>query len=1209
MPDVAAAMDGAPATTEFVFRRLSEAFPLSTPEASAVGYWIAVGTLAVLALLAFVPVLLPAAGGRGQGAGLLRTFWGTLLTLLTGKVDEGRPGAWHWLAAATRSALFVWPLFFLLVTKSFEADTETVWWIFTVGELLIACTLTVLMYARDARSVGFWAAPLALLRMSVLAILAFCFLLPAYQTWETTTKRSRVVIVLDVSPSMNVTDEASLDATVVLKTRLDKVLDVLTDEQIGLLTRLLVNNPAVVYRFGARLDDEASTITKEQHPTGWNRSEWEAFVKSDFKPVLLRDLSADGRAKLQNAAAWGTEPGTAEWLLSWTKANLSDRGTAALSEDDFKTIELTTKRLEKRIDLVRGLMQGTALADSLTAVVNREGGNMPQAVLVFSDGRSNIGSESAFVQLAKRAKEANVPIFGIAVGEAREIFSLSVSDLQVPDRTMPDEPAQVSVGVDGVGFKEGEEIEMILELFLPGRDPKKDTADHEMKKTVKFAQGDPPHGETTFTIDPEKHASSDREAFPGAHLPRSLVDDAPPTKVGRKFMLKQGPWQVRAKVAKHPKELYREPYHLSQVRPMQVIDKPLRVLMVSSGPTREYQTLRSLLVRETDQKRAELSIYLQNEGGQDGTIVQDVEPGRLLLKFPDELEAGRKPGAVTGEVTDSTALSRQRYNNLDEYDVIVVFDPNWNERDKSNALRIPNSAFANIEKFVTKFGGGFVYVAGGFYTPQLARNDEEAGRLRPIVNILPVIPDDIVVTEDVLLKLRLPKYPRRLKLTPKTEADLLRLDDESTLPEPDRATAGWERLFTGREKFTPSAVPGEDQNPKAGILSYYPVKAAKPGVTPLAEFMNIDERGQPALRPYYAVTQAEVGRTAWLGSGEIYRLRAVDDGFYERFWLKLLRFAGAKRNTGSKARGQVLMGREFAAGGPIRVQARVLQANGEAYTETDLDKPKFTIKQFNLDGTMVKEHGPFDVLKPTKLGAKFEGYYKGAINADLSKFPVEAKYRLSVTKSDLPEPLEAEFVLKSSNPELDNIKPDFLAMANASTNLKDLLDRIADQPTRQRVSATLGGNNRAADEAKAKLTMKLAETEKLTIIPDCLKADTRNQRDRGLVDDIWDDETTPEGTPLSKLLRTELLPGAAYLKLWVPVLAALLLLVAGVWVVRGRATSNAVGTLMTLVLLGLLAGCALVAWYGNPFPAGIAVLAVGGLWALEWAGRKLLRLA
>ncbi len=1200
MPDTVVASRNE--TTEFVFRRLGEAFPLSTPETSPL---LAYGVMAVLFLLFTASLIVPFLSGRkkaGNSGGFFGAMFSTALSILVGKIDDGRATLWHFCAAGCRAALFAWPLVFIIITRSFETEPELVWWIFTAGVLAIASALTILMYIRDARSVKFWAVPLALLRICVLCILAFCFLLPAYQTWEESTKTSRVVVLLDISPSMTeISDDVSRDKSVKLKSRIEKVIEFLSDEDVAFLSKLLAKNPVHVYRFGARLDEDSDVIKATQgdaKPVLWTKDEWDAFIKYDFKPKILSALPAEAQEVVKNARAWGSEPGSAEWFLSWSKSLDQDTGLDALNDENKELFKKVRDRIEKRIDVTRSIVTGTAMPDSLITTINRESTNMTQGLIVFSDGRSNIGTDSAMSELGKRAREANIPVFTVAVGEAREIVALKVSDLQAPPQTMPDEPTNITVAADGIGFREGDEVEAILELFLPGRDPKTDQPDHEMRKPIRFAAGEPPHGEVTFTLDPETFGESG---------PVALVEPAPPSKVGRKFQLKQGAWNVRAKIARDNRELYDEEFHLSPTRAMQVIDKPLRVLIVSSGPMREYQTLRSLLVRETDASRAELSIYLQNEGGMDGTIVQDVPPGRLLMKFPDVLEAGKQTGVQTGtDAGDATAIQRERFNNLDEYDVVVVFDPNWNEKDKSGELRIAPAVFRNLERFVTKFGGGLVYVAGPFYTPQMARNDEEAGRLRPIVNILPVVPDDIVATEDILIKIRDPKIPRRLKLTPSTEADLLRLDDESTLPEPDRATAGWENYFTGRDKFVPSGVPGEDLLPKRGFYSYYPIKQVKPGVTPLAEFLNVDDRGQEARRVFYATTQAEVGRTVWLGSGEIYRLRAANTEYYDRFWLKLLRYAAAKRNSGNKSRGQVLMSNEFIAGGPIRVQTRVLQANGEPYSENELDKPKFTIKQFDINGNMVKEHGPYDVLKPTKTSNTFEGYYKGQVTADTRTFPIDARYKLSVNKSDLPEPLEAEFTLKSSNPELDNPKPDFLALTNAASTLKDVLDRIADSGVRQEVSMKLGGNGKATDEAKAKLTFRLNETDKLSVLPECIRSETRSQRDRGLVDDLWDDEYDPAPSGLSQLLRRELV---GPVKLWAPVALVVVLLIALFWVLRGMTASAVLGTLYTVGLLGLFSLLATVLYFGNPFPVGYVILAIVSLLGLEWITRKLTRLA
>ncbi len=116
-----------------------------------------------------------------------------------------------------------------------------------------------------------------------------------------------------------------------------------------------------------------------------------------------------------------------------------------------------------------------------------------------------------------------------------------------------------------------------------------------------------------------------------------------------------------------PQESFAAPFHLSEPSILRVIKKPLRVLLFASAATRDYQFLRSILVREMDKKRAEVSIHMQLPPGvseRRGGIVQDVPPERLLSSFPTRLEAGDK---------DDTLYA------LDQYDVIVAFDPDWTQ--------------------------------------------------------------------------------------------------------------------------------------------------------------------------------------------------------------------------------------------------------------------------------------------------------------------------------------------------------------------------------------------------------------------------------------------------------------------------------------------------------------------------------------------------
>ena len=123
-----------------------------------------------------------------------------------------------------------------------------------------------------------------------------------------------------------------------------------------------------------------------------------------------------------------------------------------------------------------------------------------------------------------------------------------------------------------------------------------------------------------------------------------------------------------------------------------VVKKPLRVLLFAGGPTRDYQFLRALLVRETDQKRAELSICLQNS--RPGEVIQDVPAERMLLNFPNAIR----------DVDNPNEKPDDKYYNLMQYDVVVAFDPDWTRLEPDQA--------ALLDTWVHRHGGGLIIVGG-----------------------------------------------------------------------------------------------------------------------------------------------------------------------------------------------------------------------------------------------------------------------------------------------------------------------------------------------------------------------------------------------------------------------------------------------------------------------------------------------------------------
>ena len=78
------------------------------------------------------------------------------------------------------------------------------WWLVLVPTLAIAFFYVGMMYFKDAHTVHFtWAGFLGMLRVGVYVLLGVCFLLPGCQEYITTETESKVIVLFDVSASMN----------------------------------------------------------------------------------------------------------------------------------------------------------------------------------------------------------------------------------------------------------------------------------------------------------------------------------------------------------------------------------------------------------------------------------------------------------------------------------------------------------------------------------------------------------------------------------------------------------------------------------------------------------------------------------------------------------------------------------------------------------------------------------------------------------------------------------------------------------------------------------------------------------------------------------------------------------------------------------------------------------------------------------------------
>ena len=273
----------------------------------------------------------------------------------------------------------------------------------------------------------------------------------------------------------------------------------------------------------------------------------------------------------------------------------------------------------------------------------------------------------AFKDLADRARRAKVPIFVVVVGEDRPETRIDIVDARGPDKARPEDPFPVSIDVTGVGLP-GRDVTVYLDVFKPGQDPKKDTPVKTLEKKVPFKGTQLPRAQVEFPILPAEFGEipADAPEKPGKPGDKPAKPEEKPTKP--EFQV--GEWHFVTRVPRDLAEPINEKFHTRDPVVVRIEKKPLRVLLFASAPLRDYQFIRTMLVREVDKKRMELSIYLQPLPGQARRlgIVQDVPPDRMLVRFPDRLDANK--------------ATEEAMYNLANYDVILAFDPDWTELNK-----------------------------------------------------------------------------------------------------------------------------------------------------------------------------------------------------------------------------------------------------------------------------------------------------------------------------------------------------------------------------------------------------------------------------------------------------------------------------------------------------------------------------------------------
>lgn len=260
--------------------------------------------------------------------------------------------------------------------------------------------------------------------------------------------------------------------------------------------------------------------------------------------------------------------------------------------------------------------------------------------------------------------------------------------------------------------------------------------------------------------------------------------------------------------------------------------------------------------------------------------------------FAVDVLLGTATEGISQDARTILAAFPESAETLDAYDVIVAFDYDWRLLD--------GAAQARLERWVARESGGLFFVAGGVFMNSWLSAPDAA----TIRNLHPV-------------ELR--------------QSLAIGFDEPAGRPEPmplafSRDGQDAEFLWLAGSRIASQTVWSEFP----GVYSCFDATVAKPGATVYARPQRGAGGGLVDTAPILMAGQFYgSGSIFYLGSGELWRLRAIDDAVYERLVTQLVRHVSQGRLLRGSRRARVLVDRDrFAVGATVDV--RVIAPDGTA---------------------------------------------------------------------------------------------------------------------------------------------------------------------------------------------------------------------------------------------------------------------------------------
>ncbi len=385
------------------------------------------------------------------------------------------------------------------------------------------------------------------------------------------------------------------------------------------------------------LDDSASMLEKDRYP------------QAELRSRLAQRLQATGlddAARLNLAKTLLLENDGQLLAQLESKYNLKVYRMAASAEAFSGDNEKLADQIRNmHIDPQSEESARSLLGKGLRHVLESQRGRPTAAVILLTDGVTTEGKTIG--ETAEYARRKAIPLFVVGIGSSQAPRDLRLSDLLVEDVVFAGDVVNFDFKLTGAGYA-GEQVEVRLVQKGASRPlvtQKVRIAEDGRPQAVRLSHRPEEEGEFEYTVEIETREDE------------STSDNNRDT------------------------------------RTITVRNATIRVLLVQSYPSHEFDYLKALLGRQRhdDRNRGKKAFELT-------TILQEADP-----EYAELDETAQRVFPV-------------RREDLFAYDVVLFGDVNPNF--------LSQSARGNVSAFIKERGGGVVFIAGTQYTPLAWRGTE-----------------------------------------------------------------------------------------------------------------------------------------------------------------------------------------------------------------------------------------------------------------------------------------------------------------------------------------------------------------------------------------------------------------------------------------------------------------------------------------------------